>query len=159
MSLYSVVLTTHPRESADVAGIASVGTAATGLLGKHDWGTLLGGGMEWQRLWGELFGMYRMYLRSVICLSDSSNIRDLCRLSFDAPNNVSFARVAAHCCSRSHLVSFAEMFYSYNVTTSQECDTSFESIPSHMREEFIIVYIMLLGTPLIDTEDDSQNSS
>ena len=58
------------------------------------------------------------------------------------------------------IVASAEMFYTYNLTTSQEeCDVVLGGRSlCNIREAFITVYLMLLGTPLIDTEDSSQNS-
>lgn len=58
------------------------------------------------------------------------------------------------------IVASAEMFYTFNVTTSQEdCDVVLGGRSlCNIREAFITVYLMLLGTPLIDTEDGSQDS-
>lgn len=57
------------------------------------------------------------------------------------------------------IVATAEMFYTYNLTTSQEeCDVVLGGRSlCNIREAFITVYLLLLGTPLIDT-DGSQNS-
>jgi len=58
------------------------------------------------------------------------------------------------------IVASAEMLYTFNLTTSQEdCDVVLGGRSlCNIQEAFITVYLMLLGTPLIDTEDGSQNS-
>ena len=58
------------------------------------------------------------------------------------------------------ILSFAEMLYTFNLTTSQDnCDVVLggRSLCT-LREAFITVYLMLLGTPLIDTADGSESS-
>lgn len=58
------------------------------------------------------------------------------------------------------IVASAEMLYTFNLTTSQEeCgDVLGGRSLCNIREAFITVYLMLLGTPLIDTEDGSQDT-
>ena len=58
------------------------------------------------------------------------------------------------------IIAFGQMFFTFNLTTAKdECEYVLggRSLCS-MREAFITVYLMLLGTPLIDTTDPSASS-
>lgn len=58
------------------------------------------------------------------------------------------------------IVGFAQMFLTYNLTISQEecSDVLGGRSLCSIREAFITVYLMILGTPLVDTDDEASSS-